>query len=255
MNKLIHFLKLNIPRPILIRLSYEFKGIFELEKKKKKHTCPISEKSYRTFLPYGAHTQRPNVLCPGNYSLERHRLLWLYLQQKTDFFTSPKRMLHVAPEQCYYKKFKDRINLDYTTADLYSPLADIKMDLHDIPLEDNMYDVIFCNHVMEHVDDDHRCMSELYRVLKPGGFAILQVPQDFTNEETLEDPAVTDPKERERLYWQQDHVRLYGKDYGKRLQKAGFTVKEDYFASELSEEDIERYRISPAEIIYFCTKE
>lgn len=219
-----------------------------------KYSSPINQKSYRKFLPYGAREQRENVLCPGDLSLERHRLLWLYLKEKTDFFTKPQNMLHVAPEQCFYKRFRKMLNLSYVTADLNSPIADIKMDLHNIPLEDNSFDVIFCNHVMEHVDDDHRCMSELYRVLKPGGFAIMQVPQDYNNPVTLEDKSITDPLERQRLYWQKDHVRLYGMDYPDKLEKAGFTVKKDDFVKTLPEEIVEKYRLPANEIIYYCTK-
>jgi len=219
-----------------------------------KYTSPINQKSYRKFLPYGAHAQRENVLCPGDLSLERHRLLWLYLHEKTDFFSSPKTVLHVAPEQCFYKRFRNMLNLNYTTADLNSPIADIKMDLHHVPLDDNSYDVIFCNHVMEHVDDDIRCMSELRRVLKPGGFAIMQVPQDINNAETLEDKSITDPKERERIYWQKDHVRLYGRDYPERLRKAGFTVTEDDFVKSLTAAQVEKYRLPIEETIYFCSK-
>ena len=107
-------------------------------------------------------------------------------------------------------------NIDYTSADLESPLADVKMDVHNIPFEDNAFSVVFCNHVMEHVEDDIKAMSEINRVLKSGGWAIIQSPQDYDRKETLEDSTITDPKERERVYWQDDHVRLY--DYGKRLE-------------------------------------
>lgn len=145
-------------------------------------------------------------------------------------------------------------NIDYTSADLDSPLADVKMDVHEIPFDDNTFDVVFCNHVMEHVDDDIKAMSEIYRVLKPGGWAIIQSPQDYSRETTLEDPTITDPKERERFYWQDDHVRLFGLDYGKRLEKAGFNVKEDRFVMELPKETVRRYALPPNEIIYFCAK-
>ena len=145
-------------------------------------------------------------------------------------------------------------NIDYTSADLESPLADVKMDVHNIPFEDNAFSVVFCNHVMEHVEDDIKAMSEINRVLKSGGWAIIQSPQDYDRKETLEDSTITDPKERERVYWQDDHVRLYGLDYGKRLEKAGFHVTEDKFVMELPKERVERYALPPKEIIYFCAK-
>lgn len=216
--------------------------------------CPICEIGYRKFLPYGRLNPRPNALCPDSLSLERHRLMWLYLKDKTNFFTQPQKLLHIAPELCFIKKFKSMENLDYTTADLESPLADVKMDVHHIPFDDNTFNVVFCNHVMEHVDDDIKAMSEIYRVLKPGGWAIIQSPQDYHREETLEDPSITDPKERERVYWQSDHVRLFGMDYGKRLEKAGFSVIEDRYVMELPEETVKRYALPPKEIIYFCAK-
>lgn len=216
--------------------------------------CPICEISYRKFLPYGRLNPRPNALCPDSLSLERHRLMWLYLKEKTTFFTEPHKLLHIAPELCFIDKFKAMENLDYTTADLESPLADVKMDVHHIPFEDNTFDVVFCNHVMEHVDDDIRAMSEIHRVLKPGGWAIIQSPQDYSRAETLEDPTITDPKERERIYWQSDHLRLFGMDYGKRLEQAGFQVTEDRFVMELPEETVKRYALPPKEIIYFCAK-
>ena len=107
---------------------------------------------------------------------------------------------------------------------------------------------------MEHVENDIKAMSEIYRVLKPGGWAIIQSPQDYSRQDTLEDPTITDPKERERIYWQDDHVRLYGLDYGKRLEKAGFTVTEDKYVMELPLEIVERYALPKNEIVYFCAK-
>jgi len=255
MKTIIHLSQRYIPRTILIRLSYLFMWFSKVYYKGNKYTCPIIEQSFRKFLPYGAHQQRNNVLCPGNLSLERHRLLWLFLKEKTNFFDEYHKMLHIAPEQCFYRRFKQMHNLDYTTADLNSPIADIHMDLHEIPLVDNSYDVIFCNHVMEHVKDDHQCMTELFRILKPGGFAIIQIPQDLNREITLEDdPSIKDPKERERIYWQKDHLRLYGKDFAQRLRKAGFTVDENRFVDSLSPELVEKYRLPAGEPIYYCTK-
>ena len=139
------------------------------------------------MLPYGYGEQRPNALSPGSLSLERHRLLWLYLKNETDFFTKPKKVLHIAPEQCFLKRFKEQANLDYITADLYSPIADVKADICNLPFKDNEFDMILCNHVLEHVDDDLKAMSELYRVLKKGGTGIFQIPIDLKKEKTYED--------------------------------------------------------------------
>ena len=166
-------------------------------------------------------------------------------------------MLHVAPEQCYYKLFRQMSNLDYTTADLNSPLADVKMDLHDIPFDENSFDVIFCNHVLEHVEDDLQCIREMYRVLKPGGWAILQSPVDINRETTLQDPSITSEDDREKYYWQKDHVRLFGLDYKDRIASAGFEVKVEDYIGEFSENQIDRYRFSSPmkdDSIYFCVK-
>ncbi len=180
--------------------------------------------------------------------------MWLYLKERTNFFTEDLKLLHIAPELCFIKKFKSMPNIDYTSADLESPLADVKMDVHEIPFEDNTFNVVFCNHVMEHVEDDIKAMSEIHRVLKPGGWAIIQSPQDYSRDTTLEDPTITDPKERERVYWQDDHVRLFGLDYGKRLETAGFNVTEDKFVMDLPKETVKRYALPKNEIIYFCAK-
>lgn len=243
-----------IPRPILIRLSYWLKPILAFALRGKKYTDPIDNKSFRTFLPYGYQNQRPNVLSPSTLSLERHRLLWLYLQRETAFFSAKAKMLHFAPEQAFYKRFRKMKNLDYTTTDLNSPLADVKADICNLPFEDNSYDIIFCNHVLEHIPDDQKAMQELYRILKPDGYAILQIPQDLNREKTFEDNSITDREERTKIFGQYDHVRVYGKDYFNKLEMVGFHVKQIKFAEQLSREEIERYRINRTEILPVCFK-
>jgi len=254
MKGIISFTLRKVPRKYLQYFSHHLLRFISLFMRGKNVECPICEISYRKFLPYGRLNPRPNALCPDSLSLERHRLMWLYLKEKTNFFTDDLKLLHIAPEICFIDRFKKMPNIDSTTADLESPLADVKMDVHDIPFEENTFDVVFCNHVMEHVEDDIKAMSEIYRVLKSGGWAIIQSPQDYNREETLEDPNITDPKERERVYWQDDHVRLFGMDYGKRLAKAGFTVTEDRFVMEMDPKKVKRYALPPKEIIYFCAK-
>ncbi|WP_223277555.1 class I SAM-dependent methyltransferase [Phaeocystidibacter luteus] len=240
---------------MLIRLSYIVQFFAPVIYGGSKFTDPIDGKSYRKFLPYGyGGNIRENALSPGTNSLERHRLMWLYLKRDSDFFTKNHKVLHIAPEQCFYGRFRKMDNLDYSTADLNSPIADYSFDIHEIPFEDNSYDVVFCNHVLEHVTDDQQCMRELCRVLKPGGLAIAQVPWIPEQEVTVEDPTITDPKERERLFGQYDHVRKYGKDYQDRLEKAGFKVTRVDYSEELSEEEFERYRLPKGEPLFVCTK-
>lgn len=153
------------------------------------------------------------------------------------------------------KAFEKQHGEGYITADLESPLAKVKMDVHEIPFEDNTFDAAMCNHVMEHVADDIKAMSEIFRVLKPGGWAILQVPFfSPVPDVTFQDPSITDPAEREKIYGQDDHVRLYGHDYGQRLQQAGFEVTEDRFIDELGDELIKKYALQKNETVYFCRK-
>ncbi len=249
MKKLFKFILNTIPRPLLIRLSYVARPILVLFLKGKRFTDPIDGKSFRTFLPYGYGNQRNNVLSPSTLSLERHRLLWLYLKNETDFFSAKKKVLHFAPEQAFYKRFRQLKHLDYTTTDLLSPLADVKADICNLPFEDNSYDIILCNHVLEHIPDDTKAMQELYRVLKVGGMGIFQIPQDLNRETTFEDDSITDKKERAAIFGQYDHVRIYGKDYFDKLRSIGFTVEAIDYTSKLSESDVEHYCLAKGEII------
>lgn len=199
--------------------------------------CPICGGRYRKFLPGGVKL-RPNAKCPGCGSLERDRLLWIVLEYlwKTHKISKGGHLLHVAPESMLAKKFKQ--NYDYLSVDLDGSRAMQAMDITDINLPDCQFDAIVCNHVLEHIPDDTKAMSELYRVLKPGGWASLQIPRG-TQEDTEEDLSITDPEERERLYGNKEHVRRYGKDYQLRLEKAGFEVltfsKEDVLTPDIKE--------------------
>ena len=243
-----------IPRPLLIKLSYFVKPALALALRGKNYTDPIEGKSYRKFLPYGYEKTRDNVLAPGTLSLERHRLLWLYLERETDFFTSAKKMLHFAPEQAFYKRFKNLPHLEYTTTDLNSPLADVKADICNLPFEDNTYDIIFCNHVLEHIPDDTKAMQELYRVLAPNGMAILQIPQDLNRTSTFQDDSITDPKERAKIFGQYDHVRIYGRDYFQKLESIGFKVEAIDYTKQLSVSEIDKFRLAEGEILPVCYK-
>lgn len=256
MKKLYKFLLNKLPRPLLIRLSYPFKLIAPLLYKGNTVECPVCKKSFSKFLSYGSDVaHRENVLCPYDLTLERHRLMWLYLKEQSNFFSANKLdVLHIAPEQCFHKKFKNQKNLNYLTGDLVSPIADMHFDLHEIPLEDNRFDVVFCNHVLEHVDDAHQCMSELYRVMKPGGWGIMQVPLDYTRDTTYEDASITSPEEREKHFWQKDHVRLFGNDYPEWLKKAGFEVETFDVNQKYSSEMVDRCRLIKEEMIFVVSK-
>ena len=212
------------------------------------HTDPIDNRSFRKFLPYGYENQRENVLSPSTLSLERHRLLWLYLKNETDFFTTKKKVLHMAPEQCFVNRFKD-LGHEYITADLNSPIADIRANITDLPFEENTFDIIFCNHVLEHIQDDTKAMKELYRVMKKGGMGVFQIPQDLNRETTFEDNSITDKKERAKIFGQYDHVRIYGLDYFTKLRSIGFKVEEVNYSQKISSELSRRYRLMEGELL------
>jgi SAM-dependent methyltransferase len=253
MKSIISFVIRNVPRKYLQLFSHLAARVLSLFYLGNKVVCPVCGSHYRKFLPYG-RIGRENALCPNCLALERHRLMWLYLKEKTDFFTAPLKLLHVAPEYCFLSRFEAMKNLDYITADIESPLAKIKMDIHRIPFEANTFDVTFCNHVMEHVTDDLKAMQELHRILKPGGWAIIQSPLDISRKTTLEDPHISSPADRLKHYWQEDHLRLYGLDYKNRLEKAGFEVTADDFVKKLSDETIQKYALPGNEVIYLCRK-
>ncbi|TAE08743.1 MAG: class I SAM-dependent methyltransferase [Bacteroidetes bacterium] len=257
LKKLISFIIRFVPRPILQRVSplglrvlgwfYAGKGV----------QCPICEHEYKQFLPYGrGESARANALCPHCLSLERHRLIWLYLKEKTDFFQKPAKVLHIAPEACFMKPLEKATNIDYVTADLVSPLAKVKMDIHQMPFENNTFDVLFCNHVLEHVADDYQAVREIHRVLKPNGWAILQVPFFRTDlEVTYEDASITSPADRFKHFGQEDHVRMYGNDYAIRLASSGLVVDANTFAQQLTPEKIRQFGLPANEILYVCKKQ
>ncbi len=230
-----------VPRRYLNQVGHFFSRIIGLFYLGNKVNCPVCGARYRKFLPYGRFKTRENALCPNCLSLERHRLMWLYLEQKTDFFKAPLKVLHVAPEYCFLKRFSRLQNLDYITADLESPLAKVKMDVHDIPFQASTFDVVFCNHTLEHVEDDLKAMKELHRVLKPGGWGIIQSPINIERKVTYEDPAITSEKDREIHFGQKDHVREYGLDYKQRLEEAGFDVEIDKSIEQMDPDEVKRF--------------
>ena len=252
--KIFKFVLNTIPRPYLIKMSYLVRPVLSVLLKGDTYIDPIDGKGFKRFLPYGYEKQRPNVLSPSTLSLERHRLLWLYLQKETTFFEKELKVLHMAPEQCFLSVFKKMKNLDYTTADLYSPIVDVKADILDLPFEDELFDFVLCNHVLEHIEDDAKAMSELFRVLKPNGIGIFQIPQDLSLDQTFEDSNITSPEERAAHFGQYDHVRIYGKDYFDRLRKAGFKVNEIDYSAQLSPDLVEKYCLAKGEILPVCTK-
>jgi hypothetical protein len=251
MKKIISLLIRYVPRKYLQRFSgvgLRALGIFYAGNNVE---CPICLHHYRKFLPYGRIHPRPNALCPHCLSLERHRLIWLYLKERTDFFTAPLSVLHIAPEPCFIHRFEKQHGSRYITADIESPLAKVKMDIHTIPFGENTFDVVLCNHVLEHVRDDIHAMREIKRVLKPGGWAILQVPFfSPVPEVTVEDATILHARDREKVFGQDDHVRMFGRDYLQRIRRSGLNGIADEFAKHLSGERCSRYGIANGEVLY-----
>ncbi|MCW8823302.1 MAG: methyltransferase domain-containing protein [Ignavibacteriaceae bacterium] len=215
--------------------------------------CPICERGYSRFLP-GPDNIRSNSKCPGCSSLERHRLLWIYLTRELNILTSKLELLSAAPDYATQSKLKNLANIRYSSVDLESPLATYKADLTKLDFNNNSFDAILCYHVLEHIEDDKKAISELYRILKPGGWAILQSPIDTDREKTFEDFTITSSQERKKIFGQEDHVRIYGKDYSLRLKKEDFVVREDDFINKLSESEITKYVLDKNETIFFCKK-
>jgi SAM-dependent methyltransferase len=219
--------------------------------------CPVCGKYSSKFLPMIWHTpggdSRDNVKCPYCYSFERHRLIYLYLKKKTDFFNTrvSRSVIHVEPEPCLRPIFARQYGSSYRTADMSDPTADLKMDICHIEFPDNSFDVIFCSHVLEHVQDDQKAMREFSRTLKPGGWAIIMVPVNA--EKTFEDGSITDKAERDRVFGP-DHLRRYGPDFGDRLRANGFQVTCVSAKDFLVREEIDRMGLTDKDQIYYCTK-
>ena len=256
MKRLIRWMLNRLPRPAAQRLaawSVPLTGFFL---RGERFRCPICGHGFRRMLPYGYVEVRENALCPSCLSLERHRLLWLYLQRETTLFEEHPRMLHVAPEACLMKHLRKHYagcRERYVTADLESPLADLHFDIQEIPLPDESFDAVICNHRLEHVADDRRALGEIFRILRPGGWGVLLAPVDYNRAATFEDDTVVDPAQRTRLFGQYDHRRVYGRDYPDRLREAGFEAAEIDYRLQLTAAERRRYALS-AERLYIVRK-
>lgn len=224
--------------------------------------CSICNSNYKLFRPYGL-VERQNARCPNCNSLERHRLLWKYLHEKTDLLKLKDsiRILHFAPEVFFYNLFDNMNNIDYVPCDLFPEKYNFhgkakvhKIDITNITYPDNSFDFILCNHVLEHILDDKLAISELYRVMKKGGQGIFQVPVIYSMEHTYEDHSLTTPKERLKAFGQEDHVRRYGRDYISRLKVPGFEVIEDDFVKTFSKNELFKFGFEEHEFIYICKK-
>ncbi len=259
MKQLIKILLNLFPRSFLQRVAgwaVPVVGLLYIGKGKE---CPLCGCRRRKFLPYGYVSPRENALCPNCLALERHRLLWLWLLRESDLgrgAVALPRLLHIAPEVALMRKFRKMYSSQpdrYITADLESPLADMHFDVQQIPMGDGEVDTIICNHILEHVEDDSKALRELYRILRPNGWAVILSPVDLEREHTFEDDTITDPKERARIFGQYDHRRIYGRDYVERLAAVGFEVYDIPYKEEFSQKEQELYAL-PDEHLYVVRK-
>ncbi len=233
--------------------------------------CPYCKHSFRSFLPGGSDVPvlyekkvigagyRQNDVCPRCYSLDRDRLIYLFLHDKTNVFTAPMKIFHVAPEGCLRALLNGLPNLTYIAGvkyleGYYYERQTNLLDITNIPYNDEAFDVVICNHVLEHIEDDKLAMRELYRVLKPGGMAILQVPISAVLTTTYEDPTIIQPEDREKAFGQFDHVRIYGQDYQTRLENTGFIVRPYSPYTEKPNEELKKFAINPAEKLFVAYK-
>jgi hypothetical protein len=240
--------------PLAIGAWYLFRPIVRVAFFGRARYCPVCESRCRRFLTHGPPSRRvQDAVCPICLSHPRLRLAWLFLSTRTDLLDGrPKRILHVAPEPALTQLLRAARNLEIVSADLDSPHAAVTLDLTRIEMADASFDVILCSHVLEHVHDDRRAMRELFRILRPGGWAMIQVP--ISSKPTFEDPSITEPAERERVFWQADHVRLYGLDIADRLLEAGFEVETVFGEQLVASDQLVRTGIYPRDLVFLCGK-
>jgi SAM-dependent methyltransferase len=211
--------------------------------------CHVCNRSYKHFFTY---LGRPNAKCPNCGSLERVRLIYKFITD-LQLINAQTKLLHIAPEPVLYKIFSKELGANYIPADKFEPgykypKGTQHIDITALPFADDSFDGLICIHVLEHVQDDTKALSELYRVLKKGGFAILQVPYEADRAVTYEDASITGPEERRKHFLQADHVRIYGTDYVDRFLKPGFTIEHGDYSKNLSAETREKLGLKDEEI-------
>jgi len=268
-------MKLDVKKFIPFWLAKKLRGAYQkasaLILRGDAYYCPYCRNSFRKFRPGGIDLPviyekqvigagyRLNNVCPRCYSLDRDRLVYLFLDQKTNIFSAPMKVLHVAPESCLRSILSQLPNITYDVGMkyregfYYDRITNI-IDITDLKFEDEIFDVIICNHVLEHVKDDLKAIGEFYRILKPGGWAILQVPISKISDTTFEDNSVVTPEQREKVFGQYDHVRIYGQDYPRRLENRGFTVKRHNPYKDQWPVELDKYAINPEEDLFIAYK-
>ncbi len=225
--------------------------------------CVICDSNIQEFLAVNLdHLEkkspfqnREKAKCPVCGSLERHRLIYVYLKNKTNIFNAPlKKVLHTAPETLLTEKLVTNQYIDYVSSDINPKTigAMLKIDLTDIDIADHTFDVVISSHVLEHILDDKKALSEIYRILKPGGWALILVP--IIAEKTFTVSGIKKEQDRIRFYGKEDHVRGYGLDFKEMLQNTGFKVKVINYAKQLGDAEIQYQCLLKEDFIFHCKK-
>ena len=219
-----------------------------------KYICPCCGWRLRAFTHGGASLRvRPSGYCPRCNSKARHRRDWLFLEQKTELFTKPLRLLHISPKYSLSRRLMKAANLRYVAADISTRMnLSLLMDLTATPIRCETFDAAICIHVLEHIRDDRSAISEIYRVLKPGAWALISVPVRL-DQATFEDPSITTAAERRRAFGESSHVRYYGRDLTARLEECGFRVQLD-LARDLDRTTASKYGLLDDENVFYCSK-
>ena len=234
------------------RLGLVARGVLHLGRR---YRCPVCGWALRSFTARGSVLQRTvDGYCPRCDAKARHRRIWLYLSRHTDLWSGRQRLLEIAPVWAFSRRFRAMDAIHYTGVDLRAagPHVTVVGDVAALPLDDASVDNVLCVHVLEHVARDRQAMAELHRVLAPGGWALISVPLRL-DRPTYEDVTVTEPRDRLRLFGEEDHVRLYGLDLRDRLEAAGFSVECDC-ADELPQDDCRRFGLRRDEHLFLCRK-
>ena len=252
-HKTKQILFLVIPKSILFKLEKNLRRLFALFYKGDGVYCPICAMDFKKFIPLNPNKIKTNYLCPRCGSAQRHRLLYLYLSAKCLILTEPINLLHFSPRPCLVNKLKQIPGLTYITSDPTAANMDRNYDITHIDERDKSYDLIVCYHILEHIIEDHKAMRGIYRILKPSGMALFQVP--FWDKETYEDAALKKPEQRLKAFRQNDHVRIYGyQDFINRLSNAGFQVTPVTYAKQLGSQICSKYGLDEEEVIFVCRK-
>jgi hypothetical protein len=242
-------LSLKAPRPLKPHaraLRFGFKSLTSLFGRYYPRNCSVCGHEGR-FFSYG-YPLIADILCPKCLSVERHRAIALFDQERPIF--GGKDILHFAPEIGLSKLIKSRSPKSYKTCDRFADNVDLRIDITAMDLPDRSFDLVLCLHVLEHVSDDRKAMAEAYRILRPSGIFVVMVPIEEGWDETYEDPTIVSRRDRLLHFGQEDHVRFYGRDIRDRLASVGFSVDE----WTAREPNVTRYGLHRGEKIFLCQK-